>query len=224
MLLAWLGSVAVFALGDLVLNRALYGGPLTTGYQSGLITFALSAVALNVQRMPVRLVEAMPVCLLALASVGWVATRFVRARGLERLSPVRARARLDALVVLVLGVGWASIWGLYATYTWTVLQTNGPGNPEHVVRFYVPVLGLLALLAAWLLTRLGRWVPIALLVVIAGTGLWSYLTPANHITAGPPGARGPVQQYGPPVPANAPSDSMPVLGWSRSGRSIGRTG
>jgi hypothetical protein len=67
MLLAWLGSVAVFALGDLVLNRALYGGPLTTGYQSGLITFALSAVALNVQRMPVRLVEAMPVCLLALA-------------------------------------------------------------------------------------------------------------------------------------------------------------
>jgi len=224
MLVAWLGSVVVFALGDVVLNRALYGGLLKTGYQSGLITFALSAIGPNVRRMPMRLIESMPVWLLALASVAWVATRFVRARELDQSSSARVRARLDGVVVLVLSAGWASIWGLYAMYTWTVLQTNGPGNPEHVVRFYVPVLGLLALLASWLLTHLGRWVPVALLAVIVGTGLWSYVTPANHITAGPPGAgAGPRAQYGPPVVSNSPPASMPALEGAPSRHPIDRS-
>ena len=76
------------------------------------------------------------------------------------------------------------MWGLYAAYTWTVGQTLGPGNPIHVVRFYVPVLGLMALLGAWLLTRLPKWVAPTAVSLIIGLALWSFVTPANDIVVG----------------------------------------
>jgi hypothetical protein len=84
-------------------------------------------------------------------------------------------------VALVLTAGWFSVWGLYATYTWTVGQTLGAVIPIHVVRFYVPALGLIALLAAWFFKQLPRWVTSAALVVLAGAGVWSYQLPANHV-------------------------------------------
>lgn len=186
MLLSWLATVVVFALGDLGLNRLLYGGFLKTGYGSGLITFATSAIAPNLERMPVRLVESLPMVVLAVVALGWIAVRLVRSRRRLDASPERTRARRDATVALVLFAGWLSVWGLYATYTWTVGQTIGPTNPVHVVRFYVPVLGLIALLAAWLLVQLPRWLPVVALAAVVGAGLWSYQTPANRIIGGPP--------------------------------------
>jgi hypothetical protein len=92
--------------------------------------------------------------------------------------------RRDSLVVLILAAGWFSVWGLYATYTWTVGQTLGSVIPIHVVRFYVPALGLVTLLAAWLLTRLPRKLGVGVLVLLAGLGIWSYVTPSNHAIAG----------------------------------------
>jgi hypothetical protein len=83
-------------------------------------------------------------------------------------------------VVLLLCVGWFSVWVLYATYTWTVGQTLGLVIPIHVVRFYVPALGLVALLATWLVTRLPRVLTVVTLALIAGLGIWSYVTPSNH--------------------------------------------
>jgi hypothetical protein len=73
------------------------------------------------------------------------------------------------------------VWGLYSTYTWTVAQTLGAVIPVHVVRFYVPALGLIALLAAWIFKQLPRWFASAVLVLLAGAGVWSYQLPANHL-------------------------------------------
>ncbi len=194
MLLNWFGVVVVFALGDLELNHALYGGFMKTGYTSGLITFGTSAIIPNLERMPARLIESLPMVLLALGALAWIVVRVVHAGSLDVMRHERVRARRDATVALFVGAGWFSVWGLYATYTWTVGQTIGPGNPVHVVRFYLPALGLIALLAAWLLSQLPRWLPVALIAVLAGVGVWSFQTPANHNIAGPNRAPvGPIQ-------------------------------
>jgi hypothetical protein len=220
MLLSWFGVVVVFALGDLELNHALYGGFMKTGYTSGLITFDTSAIIPNVERMPVRLFESLPMVLLALGALAWIVVRLVRSGSLDPFEHGRARARRDATVALFVGAGWFSIWGLYATYTWTVGQTIGPGNPVHVVRFYLPVLGLIALLAAWLLAQLPRWLPVALIAVLAALGVWSFQTPANHAIAGPRRSpAGPVHRGAPitAAPVGDLRDSSPVARGPASG-------
>jgi hypothetical protein len=180
-LLGWLAIVLASGIGDLWINHVLYGGAFTTGYQSGLVTFRSSAVAPNLERMPIRLIESIPMVMLAIASVVWIIVRVATIRSDSTSSP---HVRRDGVVALVFGVGWLSVWALYSAYTWTVGQTIVPGNPIHVVRFYVPVVGLIALLAAWLLKRLPGWAPMALIAVIAGFALWSYVTPSNDIIVG----------------------------------------
>ena len=123
--LGWCAVVAVFGVFDLVINHVLYGGIFTTGYRSGIVTFRASAIAPNLERMPSRLVESMPMAVLALIGVAWIVARyFSRPR---RGPSHRGTARRDALVALALGVGWLALWGLYSAYTWTVGQTLGPG-------------------------------------------------------------------------------------------------
>lgn len=205
----WCGIVLAFGVADLAVNHFLYGGVFTTGYRPGIVTFAASAIAPNLERMPSRLVESLPMGVLALLGVLWIAGRFFSRRA---DASVRRSARRDALVALALGAGWLAMWGLYSAYTWTVGQTLGPGNPLHVVRFYVPVLGLMALLGAWLLTRLPRWSAIALIVLIMGLALWSYVTPANDIVVGrPPVARVSPAKVSPPtvVGLSAASEKRP---------------
>ncbi len=45
------------------------------------------------------------------------------------------------------------MWALYASYTWTA---QPGGSTLQVARFYVPALGAISLLGAWLVTRLPR--------------------------------------------------------------------
>ncbi len=207
MVLGWMALVLAFAVGDLELNHFLYGGYFTTGYATGLVTFAAHAILPNLERMPVRLVASMPMVLFGLVAVVWVAARFLRARA----SGPQPHVREDGVVALVLAVGWFAVWGLYLAYTWTVGQTLGPANPVHVIRFYLPALGLIALLAAWFLLRLPRWVALVLLVVIAGLGLWYFVAPTNdrivHVL--PPGhlAPAPAPPGGPPGPPGQPPPS-----------------
>jgi hypothetical protein len=118
--------------------------------------------------------------LLALVGLVWIVVRYLQWRA-PRRTVQRERARRDAVVALVLTTGWLSVWGLYATYTWTVGQTRGTVIPIHVVRFYIPALGLIALLGAWLLKQFPRWLAFALLALLAGAGVWSYQLPANHV-------------------------------------------
>jgi Na+/proline symporter len=92
----------------------------------------------------------MPALLPGLAGLGWIAARRWRLR--RAGGEPAARARRDLAVALALAATWFSTWGLYAAYTWTARPAGGT---LQVVRFYVPALGAIALLGAWLLTRPG---------------------------------------------------------------------
>jgi hypothetical protein len=185
----WLGSVAAFGAGVAVFDDRVYGGPLQSGYQPGEITFSLSAVLPNLRYMPAHLIEAMPMLVLGLAGLGWIVARWVRLRRAD--GEDAARARRDLAVGLALTASWFGVWGLYAAYTWTA---HPGGGTLQVVRFYVPALGAIALLGAWLLVRLGtvlgtglttrcatraRWTPLALtsaalVVAMFALGAWSF--------------------------------------------------
>jgi hypothetical protein len=151
----WLSSVAVFGAGVAVLDTAAYGGPLTTGYQPGEVTFAFHAIAPNVRLMPAHLLQAMPVMVLGVTSMAWIVIRWIAARRDDNSAPKDAHR--DLWVAVSLGSIWCAMWGLYSTYTWT---TDPTSVSIQVVRFYVPALGPIALLGAWLVTRIpGRsWV------------------------------------------------------------------
>jgi hypothetical protein len=149
MLCWWLGSVAVFGTGVAVFDALVYGGPLTTGYQPGEITFSLEAIRPNLRDMPAHLMQAMPMLVLGLVALAWICVQRLVLRRSE--GEAVANARLDLWVALALAASWLAIWGLYSTYTWTIDPTNGSVG---VVRFYVPALGAIALLGAWLVTRL----------------------------------------------------------------------
>jgi hypothetical protein len=48
-------------------------------------------------------------------------------------------------------LSWFAVWGLYSAYTWTADPTS---VTVQVVRFYVPAIGAISLLGAWLVTRI----------------------------------------------------------------------
>ncbi len=160
----WGASVVAFCGLVAGFDAAVYGGVFRTGYRGGEITFALGAVVPNVEEMPRRLVWSMPLLVVALGAVVWIGFR---------LAQRRAGARVDAAVGAALLALWLGVYGLYAAYTWTVGQGRGPGGADvsvHLVRFYVPALGAIALLAAWLVRRLPRWTPVAVLAAVVTLG------------------------------------------------------
>jgi len=186
----WLGSVAVLIASVLGFDYVSYGSALKTGYSSGVVTFSLASVIPNLQHMPARLVSSMPMLLLALGALGWLAVRAVCSRrpGVELTQ--RTTYRRDAVVGVVLAIGWIGIWGLYLAYDWTVRMASGAGGDIHLIRFYLPAIGLISLLAAWLVAQLPRWLPIVLLIVLIALGAWSYPNLAAGGLGGPGGGPG----------------------------------
>jgi hypothetical protein len=180
----WLGSVAVSGAGVALFDDLVYGGPLTSGYRPGEISFRLGAVLPNLQYMPAHLIQAMPMLVLGLAALVWIAGRWVRLR---------------------LAASWFSVWGLYAAYTWTA---NAFGSTLQFARFYVPAIGAISLLGSWLVTRLPRRTSLATAISAAvvaamfGLGAWSFAVMREFslggIHNGPPGV------VGPPVPGRSP--------------------
>jgi hypothetical protein len=161
----WLGSVGLLAVSVVAFDLHYYGGALKTGYASGEITFELSAVWPNLRDMPYHLVRSMPLLLLGLAALAWIAIRATRSL-LERLeTSTRSARRRDGAVGAALAASWLGIFALYSAYTWTVGQAGMHGLTVHVVRFYLPALGAVALLGAWLLVRLPR--PVTLVALAA---------------------------------------------------------
>ena len=152
----WLASVAAFAAGMTIFDDLIYGGPLTTGYQPGEVTFGLSAIGPNLRIVPAHLLQAMPMLVLGLIALVWIVVRWLALRRVA--GGAGTLARRDLWVGLVLAASWFAIWGLYSAYTWTADPTN---VTVQVVRFYLPAIGPISLLGAWLVTRIpGRsWAP-----------------------------------------------------------------
>jgi hypothetical protein len=127
------------------------------------------------------------------------AFRWARLRGrpacedaLTAQDPLTA-ARRDLAVAIALFASWVAVWGLYSTYTWTEPPF---GTTLQFARFYVPALGAIALLGAWLITRIPRrqtrparsgLAAIALIAIMFGIGI-----PSFHamLTGGPVEMRG----------------------------------
>ena len=190
-LATWLGSVVVFGAFLLAFNDWAYGHATSTGYSAGEISFSLSAFWPNLRLMPGQLARALPLYLVALVAVVAIVANWLRTR--RASAATRATGRRDLSVAAVLVAGWLGMWLLYFTYTWTAdMAGGGPGggggggggNTVHLIRFYLPALGLIALLAAWLFSRLSRvisWSVVGALVVAA---LFSFYSMAGAGAAG----------------------------------------
>jgi hypothetical protein len=173
--------VALSGAGIAALDEAAYGGPLKSGYRPGEIAFSLGAIPANLRLMPGHLIQAMPMLVLGLAAAAWITVRRVRLRQAEDDDGSSARA--DFGVGTALSASWFGVWGLYAAYAWT----TQPGlSSLQSARFYVPATGAIALLGAWLLVGgrrarsaagrlpLAATASAAVIVVLAGLGLWSF--------------------------------------------------
>jgi hypothetical protein len=210
MLATWFGSVIVFGLFDLAFNAWAYGGVTSTGYDPGEITFSFSALWPNLKLMPSQLARSMPMSIVAAVAVIWIAVRWIRRR--KEVSLIHTETRRDLAVAGVLVVGWLAMWFLYFTYTWTALMAgHGPGGGSdtvHLIRFYLPTLGLIVLLVAWLLSKLSALLSWSILVVLLIAGLFSFYAMAGSgIAVGRPiGRIGPFPYTpgGPPVKSYAP--------------------
>jgi hypothetical protein len=171
----WLASVAVFGAGVAIFDDLVYGGPLTTGYQAGEISFGFSAIASNLRLMPAHLLQAMPMLVLGLVALAWIIVRWLMLR--RAGGPAHAVACRDLWVGLALAASWFAIWGLYSTYTWT---TDPTSVTVQVVRFYLPAIGAISLLGAWLVTRIPdrAWLAgltsIAVIAALFGLGAWAF--------------------------------------------------
>ena len=209
----WLGSVVVFVAGVATFDDLVYGGPLASGYRPGEITFSLAAIPGNARFMPVHLIEAMPVLVPGLAALAWITGRHWKLRRSERARA--APARRDLAVGLALAATWCGVWGLYAAYDWTA----HPGlSTLQSARFYVPALGLIALLGAWLVVRvppraaLAALTSAAIAAALLGLGLWAFADMRDHAFLGPQhgGPQGRVVRLG--VPHAIPGGGTPGHG------------
>lgn len=174
MLWWWLTSVAVFGAGIAIFDDVVYGGPLTTGYRPGEVTFGFGAIGSNLRIMPRHLLEALPMLVLGLIALVWIIGRWLVVR---RVGGHAVAARRDLGVAFVLAASWFAIWGLYSAYTWT---TDPTSVTVQVVRFYLPAIGAISLLGAWLVTRIpGRaWLAgltsTAVITALFGLGVWAF--------------------------------------------------
>ncbi len=144
----WLATVAVFGAGVAIFDDLVYGGPLTTGYQPGEVMFGLGAIVPNLRYVPAHLMQAMPMLVLGLAALAWI---IVRALAPRRAGQAGAAARRDLWVGLAVAASWLAVWGLYSAYYWT---TDPAEDTLQTARFYVPAIGAISLLGAWLVTRI----------------------------------------------------------------------
>ena len=171
----WLASVGVFGAGAAVFDTLIYGGPLRSGYRPGEIRFSFSALGPNLRYMPAHLIQAMPMLVLGLGALAGIAVTWLRGRRIG--GQQAAAASRDLAIALALAASWTAIWVLYATYTWTAAPDL---STLQATRFYVPALGAISLLGAWLLVRLPRkqpFIAITTLAVVAalfGLGGWAF--------------------------------------------------
>ena len=121
-LCAWPASVAAFGAGVTIFDELVYGGPLTTGYQPGEVTFALGAIGPNLRIMPADLVQAMPMHLFGLIALAWIIVRWLVLR--------RAGGQPGAVARRDLSVG--PPWPRRGSPPGTVLRVHLDDRPDSV--------------------------------------------------------------------------------------------
>ena len=97
----WLASVVAFGVGVGIFDDLVYGGPLTTGYRPGEVTFSLNAIGPNLRLMPRHLMQAMPMLALGLIALSWIIVRWLVLRRAD--GEAGAVARRDLWVGLSRG-------------------------------------------------------------------------------------------------------------------------
>ena len=166
----WMGSVVVFICTVLAFDWWAYGSPTSTGYSDGEISFSVSALWPNLKGTPKYLLVSMPFAVVALAAFCWIIIRCSMTPSNAPKAVVAERLR-NATIGAILAVGWLAMWVLYLTYPWTVTQMSGlQVDAVHLVRFYLPALGCMALLSTYFLVKLRRvfvW-PIIAALFVAG--------------------------------------------------------
>ncbi len=206
----WASSILLFAGLILGFDRYAYGHATATGYSAGEITFSTASFWTNLTKMPRQLTIAMPIWILAAIAIIVMIVRSMKALRDAHATQRIVRSR-DLGVGLALLAGWAALWGLYLNYTWTVGQlTGGHGaNTVHVVRFYLPVLGLIALLATWLLRRLTPPLSLALIIGLFVAGVLSFQAMSTGSVGGPGGGLNGPPGSGPGIIGPAPQGVAP---------------
>jgi hypothetical protein len=201
----WMTSVVLFGAGVLAFDQWAYGKATSTGYSPGEISFSFSSLWPNLKLMPKQLTTSMPVWILSALALAWIVTRFVRRLRVSS-DDAQSNTSRDLIVAVVLAAGWLGLWFLYLTYTWTAQMGAGPGGGSgtvHVIRFYLPALGLIALLATWLLVHLHRILSWFVLLGLVIFSLLSFHSMASSGAIGAGGVGGPGGFFGNPF--NSPS-------------------
>lgn len=236
----WAGTVVVFGLVVAAFNSAIYGGVTKTGYASGEITFSASAITPNLEHMPILLIRNMPACVFAAGSLLWIVIVAIRNNS-QRGSIRRDQSRRDLLVGVFLAAAWFSIWGLYVAYNWTAQMSADSSQAIHVIRFYVPVLGVMALLGVYILKKVPLWASSLALVLIVVLAFSQFNTLASARAPGAGGFGGGPEGFGsnqggrlpqgskrfPGQPGTAPAglpQRVPGLGSSGTTRVYPRSG
>ena len=196
---AWTATVFMCVAGLFWFNAVYYGSFFGTGYRNRYAgsEFTFSSIPTNLREMPLRVLEAMPVFLVALASVGylireeWKTRRqkyiavendevSISSEGTDQsLDECLGNRVIDRWVFLFLIASWVSTWGLYVMFTANAklsLGANlfGVGNYTFS-RMFVPALAPVALLAAWLLIRVPVGIAFLTLVVLLFFGIGDFL-------------------------------------------------
>ena len=207
----WLGSVGLLVAVLGAFDRHYYGAVLKTGYAAGEITFSLSALRPNVEQMPYHLVRTMPSCCSASPRSPGSPSARREASGPSSTPPCASRTGATGRSQ----PPWPAA-GSGSTASTRRLRGRSPsadhGLSVHVIRFYLPALAAIALLAAWLLLRLPRVLGLALLVTLAGLALWSF----PGLASGGPGGAG--RPLGTPPSGGVPSGPTPSGTEPRSGQ------
>jgi hypothetical protein len=176
----WLGPACVSGAGAATFGTLIYGGPLRSGYRPGEITVSLSALGPGLRYLPAHLIQAMPMLVPGLAALAGIAAAWLRRRAGGQQA---AAARRDLAVAAALAACRAGLWVWSATCT----RTAAPGlSTLQAARFYLPALGAISLLGAWLLVRVPRRQPLAaittltVVAALSGLGSWAFHDMYQH--------------------------------------------
>lgn len=228
--LVWWGLAALLpVLAALVYNSVVFDGPFSTGYAASSVQFSIGAIPDNLAIMPKRLLQSMPVWVVAFAAIfvlaGVLVADAVAGRRRAAVGPASTTTAgdstderptdraLDVWVGALLVATWGAVWLLYAAYEWTATLGGGLGGPMggaqpvySTVRFYLPAIGAIALLTAWVLTRAPAIIGLVVLVGLFTLGVREFVDTTNSSWGGGPDQRfgGRQLQGGPGVPGGLP--------------------